>query len=417
MYSRAVRRLAIGVAVVAAVVAWWLWIAHGWIPYVDYDTQIFEQVARQPLGVDLLFQAKPLIVPLIYRAADNNHQAIAIIQGALSLVAWTALGVALVSALRRRWVRIAAIVVAVAFVLAPVRMGFTASLMTESIDDSLMALLAAAAICVLQRRRFAVPAAVLVGAIWLFTRDTNAAVAIVAAGVAMLLWRRWALAGVLVAAAFASWTATRPHALLAYQDNWYARFSPRTAYPLVDNLALRVFPDDDLPADFATFGVRDGSQELNVERIVRAGPEHRATQDWIVDHGLATYAGWWLHHPFARLGELIDWRIVDGPLNRYMPQGWSRSTWLPRRLTTSHLVLLVLIVASPFLLRRPRKHPLRGLALCMLASGLAGLVVAYYGDAAEVTRHCYGSGQQIALALFVALLAWLDVVEKPRSMR
>jgi len=33
---------------------------------------------------------------------------------------------------------------------------------------------------------------------------------------------------------------------------------------------------------------------------------------------------------------------------------------------------------------------------------------AYYGDAAEVSRHCYGAGQQTVLGLFLACLAWLD---------
>lgn len=401
------RRLAIGAAIVLAMLAWWLAIAWHWVPYVDYDTQIFEQVAQRPIGVELLFQAKPLAVPLFYRVAGIDHMAT--VQAVLSLIAWTALGVALVSALKRKGARIAAVIVIAAFALAPTRMGFTASLMTESIDDSLMALLAAAVICVLQRRRFAVPAAVTIAVIWLFTRDTNSAVAIVAAVLAALLWKRRIVLLAIGFAVFASWTATQPHPLLPYQDNWYPRFSPRTAYPLVDNVAMRV-----APPVMATFDRAFEGREVSIEQIVRGN--RRDVQDWIVDDGLATYAGWWIRHPIDRLGELVDWRVLDGSLAKYMPQGWSRGGFL-RRLTTNHVILLALLFTSPWLLRRPRRHPLRGLALVMLASGLAGLVVAYYGDAAEITRHCYGSGQQIALALFVSLLAWLDVVEKPRSMR
>ena len=93
-----------------------------------------------------------------------------------------------------------------------------------------------------------------------------------------------------------------------------------------------------------------------------------------------------------------------------MPKHWISHGSVLRQLTQKHAFLLVLVIAAPALLWRPRAAPLRGLALCLLASGLFGVAAAYYGDAAEVSRHCYGPGQQVVLALFVALLAWVDRV-------
>jgi len=37
-----------------------------------------------------------------------------------------------------------------------------------------------------------------------------------------------------------------------------------------------------------------------------------------------------------------------------------------------------------------------------------GILASYYGDAVELTRHCYGAAQQLVLGLFLAAIAWLD---------
>jgi hypothetical protein len=97
-----------------------------------------------------------------------------------------------------------------------------------------------------------------------------------------------------------------------------------------------------------------------------------------------------------------------------MPAGWNPRGSLVRRLTVNRTVLLVLLFAAPLLLRRPRADAGRGLVLCVIVSGLVGVVASYYGDAAEVSRHCYGAGQQVVLGLFLAPVLWLDRVERPR---
>lgn len=435
--ARWIRIVAIGAAIITVGVVVWQWIAIAstWTaPYVDYDTQIFQQIADQPVGFELLVQAKPLFVPLIHRLAGNDPSTVVTVQAVMSVVAWTVFAISLVLATRRLWVRVVAVMVCVSFVLAPVRMGFTSSLLSESIDDSMLVLVLACAIHLLRvttvrARRIVVGISLVVGVLWLVTRDTNVPVAIVAAVSAILVWgrhrdkRAWlVVAGVVAAAGFASWTATRPHALLAYQDNWYERFSPRTLYPVVDNVTMRVFPDDPdaLPAEVTTgLEAFTFNGRLFIDGILRGGHEHREMQDWLVDHGLSTYASWWLRHPFTRLGEIVDnrWTILASTHSKYMPAGWTLHSGFLRHLTLKHEILLALLFASPLLLWRPSAHLLRSLALCMVTSGLAGVVVAYYGDAAEVPRHCYGPGQQVVLALFIALIAWLDVVDIPARLR
>lgn len=338
--SVTVRQLALGLAVVLVIVATrWRWdqLVSAQTPYIDADTKVFQQIAERPLGLALVFDAKPLVVPLVYRATGNAPPAIARFQAELAFASWAVLTVAVALVVRRWWTRAAAIGVGVAFVLAPARVGYTGSLLPESVNDSLMALLLAAALAVLRLRgppRIAAAIATgLVAIAWLLTRDTNAFTVATAAGVAMLVWRGWRsrtaqVLAVLVAVAcgLVLWTTTVGREPLPCEHGWYERFTPRGAYPLVHNVVWRVYPDerDALPAGLAPFAVR--RSEL-IERLVRADQEARPLQDWLLDHGASIYARWLVRHPIRRVRELIAsrWSLLAPHVEAYMARGWNRA--------------------------------------------------------------------------------------------
>jgi hypothetical protein len=134
----------------------------------------------------------------------------------------------------------------------------------------------------------------------------------------------------------------------------------------------------------------------------------------MADHGQGTYVRWLLRHPFDRTIELVSaWRTVLVAHNTtMMPAGWKAHDGfaldLLRGVTTNRWIVLALVAISPILLWRPRRDPRTAIALVMIASGTIGAAAAYYGDAAEIARHCYGAGQQIVLGLYIAALARLD---------
>jgi hypothetical protein len=415
--------LILGIVVLATRYRWnQLTAVH--VAYVDYDTQIFAQIAGRPPGLDLLFAPKPLIVPLVYRVAGNDQAAVTLFQANLSFASWMVLAASLAIQLRRRWTRVIAGFFGVTFLLAPARVGFTASLLSESINDSLMALVVAGVFWLVHLRgRPRVVVAVVTGMLgltWMLTRDTNAFVAITAAGIAMIVWRGWrhrwgrvASALTLATAGIVLWSTGVAHAPLPYQHDWYGRFTPRGVYPMIDNVTARAVSvlRDELPPELRLYA----DQPINVEWLVRAGPEHRPVQDWLVDHGSSTYMRWLVQHPLDRVLELVAarWTALSGPTSRYMPGGWTPHGSLVRRLTLNRTLLLVLLFVAPLLLRKPRVDARLGIVLCMIASGVVGVAASYYGDAAEVSRHCYGAGQQIVLGLFLALVVWLDRVVLP----
>jgi hypothetical protein len=416
--------LVLGTVVVAARIRWdQLTEAH--VPYVDWDTQIYVQIADRPLGLDLLFCPKAMFVPLVYRAAHNDLPAIARFQANLAFAAWAILTASVALALRRRWAQGLAIGMGAAFLFAPPRVGFTASFLPESVNDSLTALLAACLlglVCLRGRRRIAVAVAVGgLGLLWMLTRDTNVFVAVAAVAVAMIVWRgwrhrwAWVVCGLVAAVtAVVLWSTGQPHERLPYQQAWYARFTPRGAYPMVDNLVSRVYPDqrDELPPELRGFA----EPHEQVWRLVEDHAEQRPLQDWLVDHGASTYTRWLLRHPIDRFLELVGarWTVLAGPTNRYMPVGWVPRGSVIGRLTRSRTLLWVLLLAAPLVLRKPRADVRLGVVLCVVVSGLVGVAASYYGDAAEVSRHCYGAGQQVVLGLFLALLVWLDRLAVPR---
>ncbi|HEV7559336.1 MAG TPA: hypothetical protein VGO00_27865, partial [Kofleriaceae bacterium] len=352
VYVRLVTGLVIGGVVLAAR---WYWnqLVAAHVPYVDYDTQVFTQIADRPLGGGLLFAPKPLVVPLVYRLAGNDPGRVVGFQDALAFVSWSLVAVILALGRRRLWVRPIAAAIGMAFVFAPTRVGFTASLMPESIDDSLLALTVASALalgCLRGRSRAAAMVAMgLFAAIWMLTRDTNVFIALAAVVVAMIVWRGWrarrvwlAAACVIGAAAGVLATTCVAHEPLPYQHDWYARFTPRGVYPLLDNVTIRVDDlRDQLPAELAS----SADRTIQVEWLVRAAP--RPLQDWFVDRGGGVYARWLVRHPIDRVGELVEarWTVLASSLATYMPRGWvSGGGWL-RRLTRQHTVLLVLVLA------------------------------------------------------------------------
>jgi len=412
----------IAIAVVVGFARWrWRQLIGPQTPFIEWDTQVFQQIAELPFGPGLVVSSKPLVVPLVYRAAHNDALAITGFQAEVAFAAWTILTATLALVLRSRWTRVLAICIGLGFLLEPTRVGFATSMMPESINDSLMALTVAGLLAVVRlRRRPRIAAAVATGVLgltWLFTRDVNLIVALTGTGLAMVIWRGWKsraawLVGssVVVASLVGLWSTTVAHAPLPYQQGWDVAFTPRGTYPLITNLVERMARSDD-PADLpAAFHQFPGAMAF-----VWAA-EGRPLHGWVVERGAASYARWLVRHPLDRIAELVAsrWHVLGSTLSKSMPGHWVYPAISARKLTSNHWILTLLVLASPVLLRRPRADPMCGLMLCIVVSSAVGAAAAYYGDATELTRHCYGAGQQLVLGLFLAFLAWADRVALAR---
>jgi len=370
---------------------------------------------------------------------------------------WSLFGVLLCLCLRRIRARIAAGGLAFLFLLAPYRLGWIDAVLSESLNDSLLALLFATGfglVLVLERVQRRTMRTVLtwlmagaVGAVamvWIFARDTNSVVVLVAVIVAVVLWRlpstwrtrKWAAVLVCLlpaVALFSIWTATRvPSHYPKTWDEWsrvWAPTTPRGQFTLFNNFFFRIFHDDKAYEFFLSRGMprppdlevkhrRDlpGSLPKPYRKLLRER-SFKPTRDWLSQHGTRTYALWLLRHPVDRVEEfvrLLGPALLAPPLEKYMPEGWKGDDSgrpvidLLRFLPESGAVALLLLMLAPLLFRAPLAHPMSGIALCTVLAGAFGIGIAFYGDALEIPRHCQPHSQQIILGLFLAVLAKLD---------
>jgi hypothetical protein len=406
------------------------------VPGMWHDSLTFNDIAAQPLSLAHLFYPKPFMAPFVERLV-GEPSAIARFQIGLDFAAWAALALALVLALRTWRARAIGVVACGAFVLAPVRVGFMTIIASEPIDDALRTFalaLAVALVAAVHRRalRNALAVAfVVVTAAWLFTRDTNAIVAL--AGIALCARRlrgtRWAIApaaAIGIAATVSIWSSQvvpRQPLGIRLTEGWAPESTKRGSFALVDDFMIRVMPDPDARAR----AIADGLPwSPALDRFVGTGADgeflsdarYAPTRDWIFAHGTATYVGWLARHPIARIDEVVAstttiLAAVDMGAN-YMRAGWRGNDYggaimkTFRTFTESAAVVLVLIICVPLAWRRIRAHPLAPAIAVLAWSAVIGVFAAYYGDAMEMVRHAWGASQQLIVALVLAIVVRVD---------
>jgi hypothetical protein len=406
------------------------------VPGMWHDSLTFNDIAAQPLSLAHLFYPKPFMGPFVERLV-GDPSAIARFQIGLDFAAWAALAIALVLALRTWRARVIGVVACGAFVLAPARVGFMTIIASEPIDDALRTFAIALAVALLaaaprpKLRNVLAAAFVVVTAAWIFTRDTNAIIAL--SGIALCARRlrgsRWAIAtaaAIGIAAVVSLWSSQvvpRQPLGIRLTEGWAPESTKRGSFALVDDFMIRVMPDPDARKRAIADGM-PWSAEL--EQFVGTGAygsflsedRYKPTRDWIFAHGTATYVGWLARHPIARLEEVVA--ISSNVLTPqdigayYMRAGWRGNDYggaimkTFRTSTESSAVVLVLIICVPLAWRRIHAHPLAPAIAVLAWSAVIGVFAAYYGDAMEMVRHAWGASQQLIVALVLAVVVRVD---------
>jgi hypothetical protein len=430
------------------------------VPRQFPDSTVYLQIAEQPFSFAHLAYPKPLLVPMVYRAVDAEPDAIVGVQRELAFASWTIFAIALIVCLRRWRARVLGAALAFTFLLAPYRVGWTGCVLSESIGDSLMALCAAAAIALVtaahrlppgRRRSLACGAlAAATGALggaWMLTRDTNAIIAIGAVVAAMWLWRprwrrvpRWVIAlaasTTLIGAIVIASTRVVPRQPtgLDLDAGWDAPTTTRSAFEVMNDIMVRVLPDPDATQFFVDHGMPYGP---DIEALAgkfagdasyhfMTDPQYHVARVWMARHGAGVWMRWLLRHPWQRTDDVVAsmWSaLAPRDVAAYMPHNWEPAesdgllSGAMRRASASETLILLLVLVAPFTLRGGRAHGLTAIAAIAVASAIPAVAASYYGDAIEISRHCWGAGQQIVLGLFLGALGWLDRRDPARDDR
>lgn len=398
------------------------------------DSESYLDVAGQSLlSADFWAGARPWTVPLLYKLLPGDDSARTIGQLVLSLAGWGALAGAVARVLRPRALSVLAFGAVLAFSLSFAVIRWDVLVLSESVSISLTAAVAAAWLELLRApRRAGVLAVLVLDLLWVFSRDSNAYLAL-ATAVGALIWlarpgpmgRRWpailALGLIFTFAASVAATGTQEAQLR------------RNERPLLHVVGRRVLINPRERAFFLDHGMpRPTAIVLRHRKILAAigdtipsDPPTDAYLRWVREHGRSTLARYLIAHPGATLRPLVKFRkrLLGGVTQGYrspdarmaLPEPVASALY-PHRV---HSVLRWLMVTTVLTL------------LVALAGGAsrmwlvpAGLIVlqlphallVYHGDTLEIPRHAILMAIMLRLGiLMLALFAVGGLLERVRE--
>jgi len=386
-------------------------------PRVLADTTAYERISREPIGsVDLWAASRPVMFPLLLKAAQQDFDRAAAFQLALSIPAWGVLALMVSRFLRHPALQVAGFAVVLLFSLERHIAGWDFVMMSESLSITTIILFTAACLWLLEGWHLIKVAAVLLAALLLaFTRDTNA-------------WVLLALAALMVVAVAARWTKPKTLvlagglALIFMLGNASANRGNRWVFPLGNLLTQRVLPDSSALSYFESCGMPVSPALLQLagkyansdDQAMFGGPELESFRLWLYQHGKGCYMGWLVssagQQAWAALyqtGSLISFDTVDRFFsNRYAPllPPQVGAILYPERFTLWIWGFSTLVAVIAVWKRAWRINALWAAFICLNLLVFPHLFLTWHGDAMAPDRHALSVGVQLYLGFWILVM-------------
>ena len=363
---------------------------------------------------------RSLTVPLLYKLLGRAPRSIGVFQLLLSIACWAVLALFVARAAHLDVLKPVAFLIVLLFSLCDQIIMWDGFLLSDSVALSLMVLLVASWMWILERWHWSKALVLVVIAfLWTFTRDTNA-------------WAILMLA--LLLALFAA--RSRGHVLLAvvfvvlFAANEFSQnAAKRWVTPFVNVVGLRVLPDAERTAYFARLGmpVTPGVMGLAGHLAWAQGrryytdPDLHPFREWVHAHGKATYARFLVAHPATTLLEPFrDARGLVAPTLDYyrrapphsiLPAALAMVLYLdgwPLLLVLGPLILVVAVASSVRLHTRDERLLLLSCVLVLLFYPHAA--IAWHGDSNDVGRHALLASVHLRLGVWLLLISAADML-------
>jgi hypothetical protein len=388
------------------------------------DTQIYARISTQPiLGPDFLGVDRPFVFPLLLQMVHQDFVAAAVIQLSLTILAWGILAWLISNSLQRAWLRLFSFVTILALSLVRHLAGWDFVMMTESLSLSSFVLLMASGIWLLQGwRADKVIALLLVAFLFAFTRDTNAYLLAMFAGLLLfaVLFRWVEPKALIVAVAFV---------FIFFINNLSADTSERWVFPLVNVVGKRILPYAATVESFESCGMPVTPELLGLADSFANGQDRAFFNDpalegfraWVRENGKSCYARWLLTNPVRTIGEalrefdgLIYFEDVGGYFSRryidILPSRVERLLY-PVYLVTWLWIMLAVAALIAIVRRAWRDNVLWAAFIMLSLTILPHLFITWHGDAMAPHRHAVCVGLQLALTTWLLIFLLIEKVD------
>lgn len=385
------------------------------------DTPSYLRVSRVPISaIGFWTDDRSFVFPLLLKLVEQDVNQAAAIQLGFSILAWIFLAYITSASLRPLWLTLLSSGILLALSLVRSLAAWDYVMMTESLSISWFVLFLALGIWLTREwRAYKVIALILTAFFLAFTRDTNAYLLLMLAGlliVSVLL--RWSAPRVL-------WVAI-PFLLIFLLNNYTSNFGSRWVFPLNNIIGKRVLVQSQVLEYFQSCGMPVTPELLSLadeyangkDRAFYNDPALEGYRQWLAVDGKSCYMKWLLSDPVRSVGEvivqferLIRFEKMSGffakkydPLIPYFiepflyPAKFTLALWL-----TLTLGAFIAVWKQAWKLQR-----LWGIYLLLCLPILPHLFVTWHGDAMAAERHALSVGLQLALSLWLAVFLLLD---------
>jgi hypothetical protein len=393
-----------------------------WLPdSIDY---IFPAETFTWTEPGLWTHTKPWGAAVLYKLTGSSPATIDAVQTIVSALAWLALAWIFSRFIRVRWLRVTAFGFTLGFSLAPSVQMWNHIIQSESLSISLMVLILAVWLSLLQNWRWEkLFALIFLFAWWIGTRETNVYLSLMTAGILVLVglfYKRqrfyWAVSALLVFFCYVNMQISEVPTL------------PRWLYPLTNTVLNRILPNEEFRGYFEYFGMPVTPELLSLSGgfansenfAVYNNPALDDMERWLYKRGKDVYIQFLIAHPAYTLTSPwthIDELLTPSELLNYAPDRYSPViAWLFGKVffpNSLWLVLLLVLLTLVFtIMAKPWKGPSAfWLVLGFLVLFFPHFYLAWHGDAAEVGRHAIQASVQLRTSLWLLLWLALDTVK------
>jgi hypothetical protein len=388
------------------------------------DTTAYLRISNQPLtSVDFWGSSRPFVFPLLLKIAHQDFPTAAFLQLGFSILAWTLLGLSVAASFRTSILPPLSLTLILALSLVHPLAGWDFTMLTESLSVSWFVLFLAVGIWLLQSWRVErVLLLVIVGFFLAFTRDTNAYVLVM-------------LAGLLFLAIILRWTQPRSLILVAtfvgifLLNNADANLGGRWIFPLFNLIGRRVLPNDQAVKFFEANCAMPVTPELMALKGQLANGQDRAFYDdpaladfraWLGQSGKSCYMRWLVTNPLQSAGEAFKefGALIAFPnLNTYISHDYKPSlpatldgVLYPDRFILWIWSLVSLAALIAIALRAWRTDPLWGAFILLVLPIFPHLFITWHGDVMAPARHALSVGLELYLSLWILVFLLAEQV-------